>query len=160
MEKAILPISYFGPIEYYQLLNRPGSRIERHETYQKRSIRNKMNVLGANGPLSLSVPLQKGKTRLPIEEVKIAYEEAWVDLHIKTLTSAYRSAPYFDFYSDRIFSLLSANSKTLFALCESINRFLLDRGIINEVNYTEEFVKVYSQEFRDLGPETRSYLNA
>jgi hypothetical protein len=47
----------------------------------------------------LSVPLSRGKNqRTVMKDVRISNEEKWQGLHWKTLVSAYRRSPWFEYY--------------------------------------------------------------
>ncbi len=55
--KAILSSTYFGPVQWYQKLNRyEECLIERHESFIKQTYRNRMIIPTTNGPLSLTIP--------------------------------------------------------------------------------------------------------
>ena len=55
--KALLSSTYFGPIQWYQKLNRYDEcLIERHESFIKQTYRNRMLIPTTNGPLSLTIP--------------------------------------------------------------------------------------------------------
>jgi len=73
--------------------------IERREHYQKRSPRNRYNILTSQGVKTLSIPLSKGKNQqMPIIDVKISYDENWIKNHLETIRSSYGKSPFFDFY--------------------------------------------------------------
>lgn len=137
----ILPISYFGPIEYFIKLHTAHVKIEAHENYQKRSIRNKATILGANGIQTLSVPLVKGKTQTQIQSVEISYDESWPEYHIKTLESAYGSSPYMAYYLDEIRELLFKRVKFLFDLNLSILEYFKKIELIDNYILSEEYIK-------------------
>lgn len=89
--------------------------IEAYENYQKRSYRNKCNILSVNKPLTLSIPLMKGKNaRMPIREVKISMEDSWLAQHKQSIKSAYGNAAYFEYYWDDIEELLDCKSDFLY----------------------------------------------
>lgn len=150
---AIIPISYFGPIDYYKMLNMEGVYIEACENYQKRSIRNRASVLGANGPLTLSVPLVKGKTTVPITQVLISYDEDWHLYHLKTLASAYGSAPYYEHYIDEIEKILRLKYEHLFELTRQIYAWLEKIGYLRPVSYTTAYMRAVDkrQDCRQAG---------
>ncbi|MBT8232953.1 MAG: hypothetical protein HKO66_11960 [Saprospiraceae bacterium] len=100
--ESIVPISIFGPVVKFALIKHYKAQIEKCESYQKRSLRNRLVILSANGPLTLSVPLKKGKNNLPIEKVEIAYDEDWQRDHLRSIMSAYGNSPYFEYYYDSI----------------------------------------------------------
>ncbi|MBK7428109.1 MAG: WbqC family protein [Saprospiraceae bacterium] len=62
MPLPVLP-AYYLPDAFFFYLGMQSKviLIEANENYQKNSFRNRCDILSANGPLSLSVPLRKGK---------------------------------------------------------------------------------------------------
>lgn len=100
MSDVILPIVYAGNIQYYKTIleNKNEVVFDVFEHYLKQSYRNRTEIHGANGLLSLIIPLVKRNIRTPMNDVRIAYEEDWQKLHWKSFESAYRSSPYFEFY--------------------------------------------------------------
>lgn len=70
--------------------------------YQKQTYRNRTRIYGANGMLNLTIPIAHSKKVTPQkdEEVQIFSQESWQKQHWKSITSAYRSSPYFEFYED------------------------------------------------------------
>jgi len=112
--------------------------IEVNENYQKRSIRNRAYILSSNGPICLSVPLEKGKTKKHISEVKIAYHENWQSNHRTAIVSAYGTAPYFDYYYPYIEQILTTKYDSLISLFEAIQSFIcrtigIEAGIYTRV---------------------------
>ncbi|HRG65318.1 MAG TPA: WbqC family protein, partial [Saprospiraceae bacterium] len=60
--QAALKSFTFPPVNYFsQFWQEEQLLLDVHENYQKRSFRNKYQVLGPNGTTTLSIPLQKGK---------------------------------------------------------------------------------------------------
>lgn len=140
--ELILSTSYFPPISYFWLLHNYKAFIEVHENYQKRSIRNKAQIAGANGRMSFSVPLKKGKSQLPLAEVEISYDEPWPKQHLSHIQSAYGSAPYFEYYYPQIERLLNSNQARLLTLNLEILRLFKSFGYLSgEIYLTEDFKK-------------------
>jgi len=98
MEGYIQSVQCFGPVSFftkYKLSEKVW--IEMHENYQKRSWRNRYQILSSQGPEMMSIPLVKGKNeKQPVSEVRIAYDEPWVTRQLQTLRSAYGKSPYFE----------------------------------------------------------------
>ena len=96
---------YAGNLDYYScLLKADKFRIDVHENYIKQTYRNRCDIYGANGKLSLIIPIvRKGNT--PIKDVLIDYSQNWQKIHWKSLESSYRSSPYFEFYEDKFVHL-------------------------------------------------------
>ena len=100
----ILPIVYAGNIAYFNLLIQANEPVflDGHEHSVKQSYRNRTEIYGANGKLSLIIPLIKRNQRTPMNEVIIDYRENWQKLHWKSMEAAYRSSPYFEYYEHKI----------------------------------------------------------
>jgi hypothetical protein len=98
---AILPTAYLGPVQYYNKLNTyPSSIIDHHEHFVKQTYRSRCEIYSPNGLLTLSVPLDKGKKRRAVKDVKISYDYNWQTLHWRSLESCYRRSPFFEYYED------------------------------------------------------------
>ena len=67
----------------------------------KQTFRNRTETYGPNGKLKLTVPIvhTKSNHRQLDKSVVIHYENDWQN-HWKSLESAYRSSPFFEFYED------------------------------------------------------------
>jgi hypothetical protein len=75
------------------------------ETYQKKSFRNRTVIYGANGVLRLTIPItHRKKKKLVDKDVEIFNTIKWQKSHWKSICSAYRSSPYFEFYQDEFIS--------------------------------------------------------
>ncbi|MCC5923211.1 MAG: WbqC family protein [Crocinitomicaceae bacterium] len=115
LNKMVFPITYFGPIPYFQdLLKSPAVTFEQMERFPKQTWRNRMNILTANGVLALSVPCKKpnGKNTLT-KEVVIDYDASWQKDHWGAIESAYRHAPYFFYYGDLVHDIIFRNYASL-----------------------------------------------
>ena len=73
MESVILPTAYFPPIKYFKNLQNNVAIIECFGHYQKRSIRNRTQILHNNGLQLLTVPIIK-KTILKLELRILKYQ--------------------------------------------------------------------------------------
>jgi hypothetical protein len=98
----LLSTAYLPPIQYISkfLLGEPVF-IENHENYQKQSYRNRCYICGANGRQCLVIPVVKHHgEKTPISSVEIDYQMPWQKNHLKSVQSAYRSSPFYEFYAD------------------------------------------------------------
>ena len=104
----ILPTSYFGSIAYFQeLAKHEHVIIEAKEHFPKQTYRNRCDILGADGILSLSIPTKKSNgSKTPTDEIILSNDENWRIRHWRAITSAYQSAAYFDYYSIEVKELL------------------------------------------------------
>lgn len=76
--------------------------IELFEHFIKQTYRNRCSIYGANGKLDLIVPVEKskGSERKIMKDCRISYSDPWQKLHWRSLESAYRRSPYFEYYED------------------------------------------------------------
>ena len=118
METIIQEVQIFGPTSAFASYTHIEKIIiDQHENYQKRSFRNRYKILTSNGPMVLSIPLEKGKNNAQnIKDVKIAYHDRWTDIHLQTIRSAYGKSPYFEYYYDGIENIINSKYKYLFDL--------------------------------------------
>ncbi len=77
---------------------------EINDHFEKQTYRNRYYIHGAHGKQMLSVPVRHGKsnTHRPTKDVEIANVFDWQRQHWKSLETAYRTSPYFEFYEDDI----------------------------------------------------------
>ncbi len=103
---VVLSSVYAGNIDYFSCIkNADTILIDAHEHFIKQSYRNRCEVYGANGKLSLVIPIQRKPGKTPMKEVKIDYSQNWQKIHWKSFESSYRSSPYFEFYEDQFIHL-------------------------------------------------------
>ena len=101
METILLPSSYFAPISYYaSVLKSETIFIEQFEHFPKQTFRNRCSIYSPNGIQQLTVPLHERKDKTLTKDIRISYEINWQTLHWRSLESAYRSSPYFEFFED------------------------------------------------------------
>ena len=100
--KALLSSTYFGPVQWYQKLNRYDEcLIERNESFIKQTYRNRMVIATANGPLALTIPTNHD-TSMQMKDIRISDHANWRHVHWNALMSAYGESPFFEYYQDDI----------------------------------------------------------
>lgn len=74
------------------------------ENYVKQTHRNRCEIAAANGRAALTVNVVKGGSmaKKAVKDIRIDYSKRWQHQHVLTLISAYRNAPYFDHYWERL----------------------------------------------------------
>lgn len=119
MQNILLPVFYLPPISWFsEFLNAENEvTFEQFENFPKQTFRNRTNIFGANGKLSLIIPINHNGNR-EFKSTEISYREDWQNLHWKSIKTAYQSSPYFEYYEDKL--------KKLF---ENKEKFLLDFNI-------------------------------
>lgn len=103
----IVESHYFAPVVLYKTaIKNLNVEFDVYENYQKMSFRNRCIILGAGGPVTLSIPLEEGRgQRRWMKEVRIANRYAWQSQHWKTIMSCYNRSPWFEFYRDELETL-------------------------------------------------------
>ena len=107
--KAILATTYFGPVQWYQKLNRfDGVLMEQHEHFLKQTYRNRCVIATTQGVQALTVPVEApvgeglALSKTSIKDVRISNHGKWRTEHWNALQSAYGESPFFEFYEDDI----------------------------------------------------------
>lgn len=126
MKSALIDIHYLPSLEYFCALQRfDAIELEKHEHYVKQSYRNRCYINTAQGLEMLIVPLTSKHGKVVIKDIRIDYSKKWQNNHWRTIESAYRKAPYFEFYSDNLRTLLYRNHDFLFDLNLELLSFCL-----------------------------------
>jgi len=78
---------------------------EVEDNYQKQTYRNRCYICTDQGKLLLSIPIKHvggDEGRQKYKDVKLGNEYQWQRQHWRTLQTAYRTSPYFEYYEDDI----------------------------------------------------------
>ena len=122
---GVFSTAYLAPISYYQSLLKSDKRIlDTGEHMVKQSYRNRAIIYGANGKQNLIVPLSKMGNRKPVKDQKIDYSEDWQKNHVKSIESAYRSSPFYEYYVDGLFEIIMKNYRYLLDLNLACHDFI------------------------------------
>ncbi|MEY8760980.1 WbqC family protein [Chryseobacterium sp. MD-1] len=162
MKNVLLPVFYLPPVSWFSVFLDAENEIifEQFENFPKQTYRNRANIYGANGKLSLIIPINHNGKR-ELKDIEISYREDWRNLHWKSIKTAYQSSPYFEFYEDKfrkIFDLkekylLDFNIKSLEILQQILKtekaHSLNEEYIKNpeEINFREKFSAKLPSEF-------------
>jgi len=114
MQNILLPVFYLPPISWFSVFLDAENDIlfEQFESFPKQTYRNRTNIYGANGKLSLIIPIAHNGKR-EFKDIEISYREDWRNLHWKSIKTAYQSSPYFEFYEDKFRKIFDLNEKYL-----------------------------------------------
>lgn len=125
--KVLLPIFYLPPISWFSVFLNDETEIlfEQFEHFPKQTYRNRTNIYGANGKLSLIIPIKHTGKRV-LNEIEISYAEDWQNLHWKSIRTAYQSSPYFEFYEDRLKKIYDSEEKSLLKFNLEALRIILE----------------------------------
>jgi len=145
MKTILLHPSYFPSIEQMAAVAQAEKVVfEVEDNYQKQTYRNRTFIAHSNGKLLLNIPIKHTKTgkRQKTKDVIVENDFPWQEQHWKSLQSAYRTSPFFEYYEDdleplfteTVGNLMEHNLKIFDLLCELL-------GIEVEVIKTNSFEK-------------------
>ncbi|MDY9918418.1 MAG: WbqC family protein [Proteiniphilum sp.] len=140
----LLSSFYLAPVEYYAaLFHAENAIIEIQDNYRKQSYRNRCIIGGANGPLALSIPVEKpekGKSRM--KDIRIAEHGDWQHLHWNAIVSAYNSTPFFQYFEEDFRPFYEKKHRFLHDFNEELRQLICSFiGIETPYSYTLEYVK-------------------
>lgn len=147
-EVLLTDLQCFPNVDYYAtLVEYDKLKFEQYVHFKKGSYSNRYYVAGPNGQILLSVPLlHVHRERMAFRDLKICNRDKWQRLHWRTLTSAYRRSPWFEFYEESIQPLYE--KKFDYLMDWNLNAFELVNswlGVSWEVSFTDEYRKKYDQ---------------
>ena len=141
----ILSSAYFPPIGYLKAITESKSvTIEQYENYIKQSYRNRCKIYAANGILALSVPVELATNKkILFKDVKIDYCESWQKQHFKSIESAYRNSPFYDYLIDDFMPYFTRQIPFLLDLNMGILATLMDiLQLEKKIKLSEEYEHV------------------
>ena len=114
---------------------------EMEDNFQKQTNRNRMYIYGTNGLQLLNIPVkQTNENHQKFKEVRIDNASGWQKKHWKSLESAYRTSPFFEYFEDDLRPLFGKKHEFImdlnFETFEVINACL---GIGFDVEKTTEY---------------------
>lgn len=150
---AVFPATYFGSIAYYkEFAKHERIILEAKEHFPKQSYRNRCDVLGANGMLSLSIPVERPNgSKTSMDLVSIPNTENWRARHWRSIKSAYQSAPFFDYYGMEVEELIMNPETNLLKFNTSIiERIASWLDLEVEIDHSSEFQPPVENDPRDI----------
>ncbi|MGH1515904.1 WbqC family protein [Chryseobacterium sp. JK1] len=114
MQNIVLPVFYMPPVSWFSVFLDAENEVvlEQFENLPKQTYRSRANIYGANGKLSLIIPMVHNGRRV-IKDIEISYREDWRTLHWKSIKTAYQSSPYFEYYEDKFRKIYDLKEKFL-----------------------------------------------
>ncbi len=113
----LIELHYLPCIDYFAAITNSNEAIvERHENYIKQSYRNRCHLITANGVSSLTVPVIHNTGKTLITDLKVDHSQKWLNIHWRTIQSAYGNAPFFEYYSHDLHKVLFKKHEFLYDL--------------------------------------------
>ncbi len=109
----IIHPTYFPNIAHFVAITKAEYvMFEVEDNFLKQTYRNRTYIYEANGKLALNIPvIHTQKNRQKYRDVKIFNDTKWQELHWKSLLSAYRTSPFFEFYEHELQPLFSMKTE-------------------------------------------------
>lgn len=143
MQKVLIESQYLPSIAYFSLITQAEEVvIEQCEFFEKQTFRNRCQIQTANKKLDLSVPVNHQGKKVIIDRLTIDYIQKWQNTHWRSIASAYRNAPFFEYYSGPIKDIIYSDTVTLFDLNNKLLTICLK---FLQVDTKIEFSKVYQK---------------
>ena len=99
---TLLHPTYFPSISHFVAIAQSENvTFEVEDNFQKQTNRNRTYIYSPNGIQLLNIPIKHSKeNRQKTKDIKIEPEFDWQKQHFKSLETAYRSSPFFEFFED------------------------------------------------------------
>lgn len=144
--------TYFAPISQYSAIYQSEAiTFEIEDNFQKQTYRNRCYIYGANGKLALNIPVKHKTTegRKKTKDTLVENDFPWQQQHYKSLQSAYRSSPFFEFFEEDLLKIF--NKKYTFLQDLNIDTHLF---VTDALQMEQDFAKTTSYE---LAPNSTDY---
>jgi hypothetical protein len=161
MSTALLQTTYFGPVQWYQKLNRfDQCVIEQYDSYQKQTYRNRCVIATANGIQALTVPVEHDANDQKVKDLRISDHNQWRRVHWNALQSAYSESPFFDYYADDIRPFFEKKYVFLIDFNEAIRQKMCELlDIQPTVNYTTEYLSGVSHQVSGISHQPSAIVD-
>ena len=90
--------------------------VEKYEHYEKQSFRNRCLIKGPHRIETLIVPVTAKHGKALMGEVRIDYQQKWLNNHWRTIQTGYGNAPYFEYYASDLHEILFKKNVFLYDL--------------------------------------------
>ena len=143
LKAVLLHPSYFLTTQSLAAIAQYGDKIvfEKHDNFQKQTYRSRCAIATDQGKLNLSLPVKHQKNiRQRYSEVKSEAVFDWNKQHLKSITTAYRTSPYFEFFEREFKELFQSSSIDLFDHNLKITKYLCDQF---RIAFPDQFTQSY-----------------
>jgi hypothetical protein len=125
--------------------------METAENYLKQTYRNRCVIASANGPLSLSIPIEKPEgLKCLTKDIRISDHGNWRHLHWNAIVSAYGASPFFEYYQDDFIPFYEKKFDFLFDFNEALRCLVCQLMELHpHVTYTKSYLPETPNDFRE-----------
>jgi hypothetical protein len=112
----LIDSQYFPNLSYFkEIYNSNKLIINDKELFDKQTYRNRCRILGANGAMDLIAPVNHSSPR-KMANIELSYTDRWASVHLRSIESAYRRSPFFEYYAADFFAILEQKPTRLIDL--------------------------------------------
>lgn len=149
---VLIDLHYFPNLEYFTILAHSEIvYIEKYETFQKQSFRNRCYIKTAQKVDRLSIPVIGANKGKPLRKLKVNQNEKWAIKHWRSILSAYGRSPYFEYYEEAIKTTLLSDQEYLFDVNLSLLKTIIKLlGLKTKIEVTTTYNKEAEGEIIDL----------
>ncbi|MEQ8714717.1 MAG: WbqC family protein [Cyclobacteriaceae bacterium] len=157
MKSIVVESQYLPGIAYFSLLASANTIIiDGHENYVRQTYRNRAEILGPNGIINLTVPVERGRSKQLMKETLIDNTSNWQKIHWRSIQSSYGKSPFFEYYADQLVSYYEREYRYLVDLNHDLLSCLLKVVDLDvQWSYSKQYVESESVDIQDY----RSIVN-
>ena len=148
--------TYFAPISQYKAIFQNDAIVfEVEDNFQKQTYRNRCYISTSLGKLQMNVPVIHTRdtiNRQKTKDTKVDNDYSWQQRQLKTLQTAYRSSPYYEFYEDELMPIFEHKHEFLLDLNLQIHAFIMNaiQEDISVTKTTEYHINPVLKDAREL----------
>ncbi len=139
----ILGSAYLAPVSYFAALySCRKAYIERYDHYMKQTYRNRCVIASADGPLSLTIPVEKSSDgKCAMKDIRVSEHGNWRHVHRNAFVAAYKQSPFFDYYADEFNAFFDRKYEFLYDFNMELTQWLCEQiDIQSELVPTAEYM--------------------
>ena len=125
----ILGSAYLAPVSYFAALySCRKAYIERYDHYMKQTYRNRCVIASADGPLSLTIPVEKSSEgKCAMKDIRVSEHGNWRHVHRNAFVAAYKQSPFFDYYVDEFNAFFDRKYEFLYDFNMELTQWLCEQ---------------------------------
>lgn len=138
---TILPLTYLGSAAYFARLLQGDCVVDIHENWVKQTARNRCDIVTANGPAVLTVPVHGYGEKIPARDIRIDNSKRWQHQHWVSFTSSYSNSPFFYHYAERFVPFYEQRFEFLLDFNLGLTKTVLDTlGAGDVLRLSEKYI--------------------
>lgn len=151
MKTGVFSSAYLAPLTYYKaLLSCDRVLLEKHDSWQKQTYRNRCYIDGPNGVLMLNFPVSHHE-KTTTETIQISDSEKWQSRHWEAIKTSYGSSPFFEVLGPELEPFYHKEYSSLFNWNLDLLKLTLDWLQVSlEIDYTQEWYDKYDNDYREV----------